>query len=185
MGNWAAWACLASYSDLRTATSSFAIPKAAMGLPCLLCLCPKMRMVRELSSSFLWMCTEVLWQKHCRDGELKCPHQFKGLQQGSLKTHYRDLLSICLLLTAFASFKYHSLISLLQMFRERSNTAPCAAPKMCKLSWPNGLARSQWGTCCKKTNKKIYRTQTYIRLKIAGMSAVGAVICNSYQDTGS
>lgn len=25
----------------------------------------------------------------------------------------------------------------------------------------------------------------YIRLKIAGMSAVGVVICNSHQDTGS
>lgn len=51
---------------------------------------------------------------------------------------------------------------------------------MLKLSW------SEWDTHFKKIKiNKIYRTLTYIRLKIAGMSAVGAVICNSYQDTGS
>lgn len=42
------------------------------------------------------------------------------------------------------------------------------------------------GPCFKNyTNKKYHRTQTYITLKIAGTSAVGTVICNSYQDTGS
>lgn len=51
--------CLASYSDLRTTTSSLAITKAATCLPSLPNLCQKMKATEELSSSFPQMCTKA------------------------------------------------------------------------------------------------------------------------------
>lgn len=129
---WAAKAWLATYSDLRTATSNLLITKAAMGHSSLHLLCLKMGRWRSSPLAFPSRALKHYGETTMETSKLKCPNQFKGLQQESLKTLQRDLLRV------FISFwqlflKYCSLVFPLADAL-RGNTQPPAQTQRCTSS---------------------------------------------------